>query len=281
VCEPGIVVVGTPGAVVVVVASGVVVVTDPVAVVVVTDPATVVVVDACATVVVVVRTAVVVVVDGPEVVVVAASRLGAVVVVVERRADVVVVVDPRGLVVVVVERASVVVVGFSVVVVVGFSVVVVAAVAHVGLVMVLSSRVTAPFRASTRPSTTAPVSSVAEVRASTLPTKVVVVPRVAELPTCQNTLQAWAPLISLTVLLVAVMRVDPASKTKTEPRLFCPSRVTVPVRPNEEDALYTPGASVWPPRSAVTTVAGVRPAASLYAVLRSAWACLAAPLGAT
>jgi hypothetical protein len=37
------------------------------------------------------------------------------------------------------------------------------AVLQVGTVMVLSSRVTAPFRASTRPSTGTPVSSVAEV----------------------------------------------------------------------------------------------------------------------
>jgi hypothetical protein len=127
----------------------------------------------------------------------------------------------------------------------------------------------------------APVSRVAEVKARMLPTKLVLVPRVAELPTCQNTLHAWAPSISLTVLLDAVMSVDPAWKMNTELRLFCPSRVTVPVRPIEEDALYTPGARVWPPRSVDTTLAGVRPAASLYAVVRSAWACLATPLGAT
>ncbi len=54
-----------------------------------------------------------------------------------------------------------------------------------------------------------PVCTVAEVSARMLPTKVVLVPSVAELPTCQNTLQAWAPLIRLTVLLGAVISVDP------------------------------------------------------------------------
>jgi hypothetical protein len=116
----------------------------------------------------------------------------------------------------------------------------------------------------------APVSSVAEDKANTLPTNAVVEPRVAELPTCQNTLQACAPSISLTVLLEAVVSVDPAWKMNTEERSFCPSRVTVPVRPIEEVDSYTPGARVWPPRSLDTRLRGVRPAASTYAVVRSA-----------
>ena len=49
-----------------------------------------------------------------------------------------------------------------------------------------------------------------------VPTKVLPVPRVAELPTCQKTLQAWAPFSSLTTLFDAVTRVDDAWKTKTE-----------------------------------------------------------------
>jgi hypothetical protein len=220
---------------VVVFAREVVVVTKPPAVVVVTDPA-------------------VVVVDTPTaVVVVVVDLCGAVVVVADLCGAVVVVVDLCG---------AVVVVAAKVVVVVAKVVVVVAA-AHVGLVMVLSSSVTAPLRARTRPSTVAPVSSVAEVKARMLPTKVLVVPKVAELPTCQNTLQAWAPSISLTVLLEAVVSVDTAWKMNTELRLFCPSKVTVPGRPMEEDAWYTPGASVCPPRSLLTTLGGVRPAASL------------------
>jgi hypothetical protein len=51
------------------------------------------------------------------------------------------------------------------------------------------------------------------VNANTFPTNRVPVPSVAELPTCQNTLQAWAPLIRTTEEAVAVVIVDPNWKT--------------------------------------------------------------------
>lgn len=108
---------------------------------------------------------------------------------------------------------------------------------HVGTVMVLVSRLTCPLRARTRPETVAPVSTVAEVSAKMVPTNEVPVPSVAELPTCQNTLHAWAPLIRLTVLFEAVINVDPAWKMNTEFGLFCPSNVTVPVSPIPEAEL--------------------------------------------
>ena len=47
-----------------------------------------------------------------------------------------------------------------------------------------------------------------EVKAKTVPANDVLVPRVAELPTCQNTLQACAPLIRLTALEGAVIKVE-------------------------------------------------------------------------
>ena len=62
-----------------------------------------------------------------------------------------------------------------------------------------------------------------------LPATVAPVPTVAELPTCQNTLQACAPLISATVLFEAVMRVLADWKMNTELGSFWPSSVTVPV----------------------------------------------------
>jgi len=65
---------------------------------------------------------------------------------------------------------------------------------QVGVVMVSVSRVTAPLRARTRPSMVTPVVTLMEVRARMLPRNTEAVPRVAELPTCQNTWQAWAPL---------------------------------------------------------------------------------------
>jgi hypothetical protein len=132
----------------------------------------------------------------------------------------------------------VMVVGGIVMVVVGGGVL------QVGRVMVLVSRLTWPFRASTRPVTVVPVCTVAEVNAKMLPTKVVLVPKVAELPTCQNTLHAWAPLISATVLFDAVIRVDPTWKMNTALGSPCPSRVTVPVRLSAEAARYTPETSV-------------------------------------
>jgi hypothetical protein len=84
-----------------------------------------------------------------------------------------------GFVVVVAPTAVVVVVPAVVDVVVGDETL------QVGDVIVLSSSVTAPFRASARPSRVAPVFMVIDARARMLPTKEVVVPIVAELPTCQ------------------------------------------------------------------------------------------------
>ena len=63
-------------------------------------------------------------------------------------------------------------------------------VAQLVWVIMLVSRVTAPFLASARPRRSAPVFIVMLVSAITVPTKLVPVPRVAELPTCQYTLQA-------------------------------------------------------------------------------------------
>src|SRR6185436_1111650 len=64
----------------------------------------------------------------------------------------------------------------------------VAGIWHVGMVMVLESSVTAPFRARALPDTLAPVARVMLVSARILPANEVPVPRVAELPICQNTL---------------------------------------------------------------------------------------------
>ena len=64
--------------------------------------------------------------------------------------------------------------------------------------IVLLSRVTAPVRARARPFTVAPEVTVIEVRAMIVPAKVEPVANVAELVTCQKTLQGLAPLISAT-----------------------------------------------------------------------------------
>jgi hypothetical protein len=150
---------------------------------------------------------------------------------------VVVVVEPGVVVVVVVDPGVVVVVVPGVVVEVVVApavVVVVVASSQVGTVTVLSSIVTAPPIAKTRPLTIAPVLSVIDVVARIDPAKWVVVPKVAELPTCQNTLHACAPFSSVMVLDDAVVRVEPAWKMNTEFRFPPPLRVRVPVRPMDE-----------------------------------------------
>lgn len=71
------------------------------------------------------------------------------------------------------------------------------------------SIVTAPLRAKTLPVLVAPVFKVMLESAIRLPTKAVVVPSVAELPTCQNTLQLCPPLITFTAEALAVVNALP------------------------------------------------------------------------
>jgi hypothetical protein len=73
----------------------------------------------------------------------------------------------------------------------------------------------------------------------------------------------------------AVVRVEPTWKMKTAFGSPCAFRVSVPVSPIEEDAVYTPGVRVRPPRSPETLAVEGAPAAALYAVVRSVWACRA------
>jgi hypothetical protein len=106
------------------------------------------------------------------------------------------------------------------------------------LVMTLSSSVTAPFRASARPSiSVAPVFIVIDASARMFPLKDVFVPNVAELPICQKTLHAWAPFLSSTRLLDAVVSVDPTWKMKTALGSPCASSATSPVSSNEDERL--------------------------------------------
>ena len=109
-------------------------------------------------------------------------------------------------------------------------VVAVAAVSQAGTVITLLSRVTAPFWASTRPVTCAPVLRVIEVRARIEPLNSLVVPRVAELPTCQKTWHAWAPFSNTTRLPDAPTKVEPACMMKTEFTSPAPLSVRVPVK---------------------------------------------------
>jgi hypothetical protein len=64
--------------------------------------------------------------------------------------------------------------------------------------MVFPAIVIAPDLANALPSSVAPVSNVIDCMAITVPLKTEVVPNVAELPTCQNILDASAPPLRIT-----------------------------------------------------------------------------------
>ena len=90
------------------------------------------------------------------------------------------------------------------------------------------SIVTAPLRARTLPDTLAPVFRAMLCKARILPTNVVSVPMVAELPTCQNTLQS-TPLVTRIDELLAVVSVLTVLKMKTALALPWASNVNCPV----------------------------------------------------
>src|SRR6185295_10454201 len=98
----------------------------------------------------------------------------------------------------------------------------------------------------------APVCNVMLVSARIFPRKVVAVPNVAELPTRQNTLHAWPPLIKETVEPDPVMSVLAVWKTQTAFASPCASSVSEPVFDAEDAKQYTPGARFIPARSVGT-----------------------------
>jgi hypothetical protein len=80
-------------------------------------------------------------------------------------------------------------------------------------------------------------------------------------------------LIRLIELSVPVVSVDPIWKSQTASGLFWPSSVRAgPVSPAEMSVLYVPATSVCPPKSSTMSNCEGCPAASLYAVSRSAFA---------
>jgi hypothetical protein len=141
----------------------------------------------------------------------------------------------------------------------------------VGTVIVLVSRVTAAVEARSRPAIVAPVVAVIDWSASIVPWNCAVVPNVAELPTCQKTLQAVAPPEMRTFVPEPIVSVLAAWKTHTE--LALPARVRVPLLANDNaPPEYTPGVKERPLNSLSPDVVGVSPAATLNAVVRSLWA---------
>jgi hypothetical protein len=135
----------------------------------------------------------------------------------------------------------------------------------------LVSSVTWAFRARSLPSTTAFENNVIESMAMIVPEKVEAPPKVAELPTTQNTFFACAPLIRIISLFAAVTSVLPDFNMKDALTSPPPSRVRGPVK-ESVPAEYTPAVSVVPPNSLAIPAVSARPDASPYAVTRSSFA---------
>jgi hypothetical protein len=99
----------------------------------------------------------------------------------------------------------------------------------------LVSMVTAPLRARTLPATVVSVSRLMLVNARIFPTNVVLVPKVAELPTCQKSLQTCPPLMSRIDELLPVMSVLATLNIQTASVLPAPSSVSAPVRAADDE----------------------------------------------
>ena len=98
------------------------------------------------------------------------------------------------------------------------------------LLTVLDSIVTAPFSARARPYwIVTPVFRVMLAKARMFPANAVLVPKVAELPTCQYTSPSSALFVKTTAELLAVVSVLPIWKTKTALGLPPSLSVRVPV----------------------------------------------------
>jgi hypothetical protein len=72
------------------------------------------------------------------------------------------------------------------------------------------------------------VSKVTDTEDRIVPWKLELVPIVAELPTCQKRLFAFAPLVRMTWRPEVVVSVEPVWKMKTDWGLPCPSKVRSP-----------------------------------------------------
>ena len=92
--------------------------------------------------------------------------------------------------------------------------------------------VTAASRASARPSIVTVAPMLIEVETRSVPASSDVAPKVAELPTSQKTLHAWAPPTRATWLRAPVVNVDPAWMMKTAAGLPWASSVSVAVAAN-------------------------------------------------
>ena len=96
-----------------------------------------------------------------------------------------------------------------------------------GTVIEFDWSVTAALIASRRPMTLAPVAAVIDWAAMMVPWNCALVPMLAELPICQNTLQALAPPVMMICVAEPMVRLLAAWKTQMESAV--PARVSDPL----------------------------------------------------
>jgi hypothetical protein len=97
-----------------------------------------------------------------------------------------------------------------------------------GTVIEFDCSVTAAVLASSRPITVAPVATVMDFAARTVPWNCALVPMLAELPTCQKTLQALAPPVMMMCVADPMVRLLAAWNTQMESAAV-PASVRVPL----------------------------------------------------
>ena len=134
----------------------------------------------------------------------------------------------------------------------------------------MARSVTEPFRAIARPFSVAPEPIETVVKAMMFPETLEFVPSVAELPTCQVIREACAPPLRMTWRPTSTVNEEAIWKTNTAFELPPASSVTsAEVISSVDVDLYTPGDRVMPPRSPAIVLPAARPAALLYAVVKS------------
>lgn len=112
-------------------------------------------------------------------------------------------------------------------------------------VTVFVSRVMAASRAKSLPVWTAFWPVVIEVFAMTTPLKLELAPNVAEVPTCQKTLQGEAPFSRMMEEPTGVMTVVVVLNMKRAPLSPLASNRRILSKVIESEKQYTPGVSVW------------------------------------
>ncbi|KAF4621643.1 hypothetical protein G7Y89_g14507 [Cudoniella acicularis] len=128
---------------------------------------------------------------------------------------------------------------------------------------VFVSIVRVPPRANKPPLLLAPPSAVTETCARIVPANAMLIPKVADVPTCQKTLQGKPPPESITAEPTEVTKVEPIWKYQASVGDPVPASIKVPVSCADELNSYVPGAKDRPPKLPVKTIPPLKAATTL------------------